>query len=272
MNFAPRGKGWKQDDPNVIDSELVGRHVSHLLTAEPLFGEMPDSVDYTGHLGGEIPNQMNTSSCVGQAFATALHVAARVAGIPIPRPSAKAIYDFARGEDRPYIELQDEGSRPLAAIRCIQEKGLVADSVWPLLFHPGGISNVNVRPPLDVYTHALEATLGSYYRIASGRNASELVRLALARGYCPVFAMPVDEVFERWSGSAVYEGRVQPILGWHMQAITGYGPGYLNVPGSWGKAFADDGVVKIATNYFDSGECRDIIVPTAVPNVRTPTI
>lgn len=272
MNLE-RGKGWREDDPFVVADQLVSRHVSNLVgSLAPIIGE--DSgpvvrVDYTGHLGGDIPNQRGTNACVGFAIATALYVSARVAGLPIPRPSEKLIYDFARAEDRPYIELEDFGSRPLAAIRGIQEKGLVAASDWALEFYADGTSNVNKRPDLATYSNALDATLGSYYRIAPGRGASELVRHALLRGYCPVFAMPIDEDFERLSDGRIYEGRKGMVLGWHMQAITGFGDGNLIVLGSWGKFFALDGVAKIANDYFDSGECRDIIVPTAVPRIKT---
>lgn len=265
--FPDRGKGWHEDDPGIVDVELVGRHVSNLVGGITIATE---NVDYTKLLD-RVPDQRSTNSCVGQAFATALYLTAKLAGMPIPRPSAKAIYDFARAEDEPYEALQDVGSRPLAAIRCLTEKGLVAEEGvygWPILFDSfGRAANINQPPPLDVYQNALDAKLGNYYRISAGTGASTLVRHALSRGYCPVFAMPVDEAFERWSSEMVYEGRTGTILGWHMQAIAGFVDGALLVPGSWGPYWANGGVVKIANDYFDSGECKDILVPVAVPNL-----
>lgn len=259
---AERGLGYLPDDPAIVTRELVERHISNLVGA--LSPTRPPALDYTQFVE-KIPDQQNTSSCVGQAFATATHITANLAGMRIPRPSAKAIYDFARLEDRPYTMLEDDGSRPLAAIRCLVEKGMVSDTDWPLVFDVNGRSNVNAMPPLDVYQEALAARVGDWYRIAAGAGASALVRHALARGLCPVFAMPVDEQYQWWSTGAVYEGRVGKSLGLHMQALAGYGDGHLLVVSSWGATHGARGVVKLAADYFDSGECTDIIVCRVVP-------
>ncbi len=261
-----RGLGWCEDASAIVDAQIVSCAFENLVGGGPI--STPTRIDYTGLLD-VVPDQRNTSSCVGQAFATALYLTAKLAGIPIPRPSAKAIYDFARAEDQPYVRLTDLGCRPLAAIACLSDKGMVADADWPLVFQPDGMSNVNVRAPLDIYQGALGFKLGDYYRIPAGPGAAAAVRLAISRGYCPAFAMPVDDAFQRWNSSRVYDGRRGPSLGGHMQVFAGFDTGYLKVLGSWGTLFADHGVINISDDYVDSGECRDIIVPTLVPFLAT---
>jgi hypothetical protein len=259
-----RGFGWLEDAPLEVTQQLTQNHVSKLIGDYRI--PTQTKLDYTPFLGGYIPDQGSTSSCVGQAFRTSIWLTAVLARIPIPWPSAKAIYDFARAEDQPYVTLSDIGSRPLAAIRCLVEKGLVAEKEWPILtMTDTGVTNINKRPPMDVYQSALAAKVGAYYRIAPGPGAVTLIKTALAGGYFPVFAMPVDQQFQWWT-SGIYPGRKGLALGGHMQAIAGWADGCLLVPGSWGRAFAENGIVRIANEYIESGECTDIIVCTAVPN------
>lgn len=258
-----RARGWRPDDAAVVAREETEKHVSNLIGAlSPVAAGA--EIDYAALLD-KIPDQGPTSSCVGQALATALFLTAAVSGAPIPRPSAKLFYDFARAEDQPYVRLVDDGSRPLAAMRCGVDKGMVAEADWAIDFYPSGSSNINTRPPLDVFESALGYRIGDYYRIAAGAGASELVDHALARGFCPIFAMPVDEAYERLHDDSIYEGRKGSSLGGHMQAIAGKGDGFKRVVGSWGTSFGARGLVRIANDYFDSGECTDILVATVVP-------
>lgn len=258
-----RGFGWLPDDPTIVNHEMVHRPLGELVGAAPSPLAIR-SVDFTPFML-DIPDQGATSSCVGQAFATSLFLRAAVTGISIPRPSAKLIYDFARAEDQPYVKLVDAGSRPLAAIRCLVDKGMVAESAWPILEGPDGSTNINVRPLLDIYQDALGFVVGDYYRIPAGRGASDGIRHALALGHVPVFAMPVDETYEHWGTGKVYEGRRGASLGGHMQSTGGYGDGFISVVSSWGIGHGYRGIVKIANDYFDSGEVTDIIVATLVP-------
>jgi len=260
-----RGLGWLPDDTSRVMLELATSPLDDLIGTPT--SPVIDVVDYSKLLD-HIPNQGQTSSCVGQAFATSLYLLGKTQGKPIPRPSAKLIYDDARAEDQPYVRLRDYGSRPLAAIRCLVEQGMVPESDWPIVFSKDedGIehSNINDRPPLGIYQKALGFKVGGYYRIPAGYGAARAVRLALAHGYVPVFAMPVDEEYQNWSGG-VYVGRSGVSLGGHMQSTCGYGDGHILVASSWGEEHGDDGIVMIADSYFESGECTDIIVPTIVP-------
>lgn len=260
-----RGRGYIPDDPEVVAKELVERHHEHLIGA-PNPGLLVVNHDYTGFMTS-IPDQGPTSSCVGQAFATCLFLTAAVSGRPIPRPAPKLIYDVAREKDRPYVKMIDEGSRPMAAAEGLSTFGMVAEADWPIVFNPDGSTNINDAPLLGIFEKALGYKLGSYYRIPAGKGASDAIDQALARGFALVFAMPVDEPYERLLGDVIYPGRTKPSLGGHMQCIGGNGPGYKKIVSSWGPTHGLNGIVKIANDYFESGECTDIIVPTIVPRL-----
>lgn len=256
-----RGLGWLPDDAARVAHEIATAPLGGLIGAAAV--SAPDTLDLSTKLD-KIVDQGHTSSCVGQAFATSLYLLGQISGDPIPRPSAKLIYDDARAEDRPYTQLTDYGSRPLAAIRCLVEQGMVPEADWPITFEADGSTNINARPPLGIYQKALGYKVGGYYRIAAGYGAANAVRLALAHGYVPVFAMPVDDEYMNWTGG-VYPGREGASLGGHMQSTCGYGKDHILIASSWGKEHGDDGIVMIADSYFESGECTDIIVPTLVP-------
>src|SRR3990167_3734272 len=112
-----------------VAEDLRDRHVGRLVGAVGAVS-LPTSVDYSSLLDG-VQEQRASSSCVGQAFSTAIYLRANLAGHPIARPSAKAIYDIARLSDQKNV-LVDQGSRPRAALDGMLEYGLVAADRWPL--------------------------------------------------------------------------------------------------------------------------------------------
>jgi len=185
--------------------------------------QVPETIDYSV-FAGPVWNQGGTSSCVGNATAKSLFARAGITGRPIPAPSRKGIYDVARLCDSPYQPMVDQGSRPAAAFLGMQDYGVVSEERWPLTD-----GNVNDLPSLDVFESALEALVPDYYRIAPASDVALQIRQALGRGYCPVFAMPVDDMYMRYDGSAVYPGLQSPPLGGHYQVITGCVPGALVV-------------------------------------------
>lgn len=249
-----RGLGAIADLPEHVDDDLRFRHVGALIGAG--VESLPPSVDYSA-LVDTIPDQGSTSSCVGQAFATVLYLRAQIAGAPIARPSAKAIYDCARLLEQPNI-LADTGSRPRLAIQGLQEFGMVAEERWPLTD-----DNVNDVPPLDVFRAGLGAMLGGYYRIG-GADVATLARSALSKGFPVFFAMPVDNAFLRISDGAVYEGAREMVLGSHAMALVGYGEGWFRVANSWGASWGAGGFGRVADSVLNT-IAFDLLVPTVLP-------
>jgi hypothetical protein len=246
------------DDPDIVEAQLVAFHASQLVGSPT---NLPGSVSWRPYVR-TIPDQGPTSSCVGQAFATAIETRSHVAGSPIDRPSAKAIYDIARmigtGRTAP---LFDGGSSPTDAMNGMREYGLVSERRWPF-----SIDAINVKPSLDIFHAGCDALLGQHYRIASGGGAANMLRQALAKGFIPCFAMSVDDAFMAWGDSAVYSAPLGPSVGWHMQAIVGYSDDFFEVAGSWGGSWADGGFVRIAASFIESSSLvHSILVPTVLP-------
>ncbi len=260
-----RSYGHVPDLAEQVESDLRHRHIGALLGAAAV--PLPASVDHS-HLLTEIPDQGSTSSCVGQALATALFIIALLAGFPIPRPSPKGLYDVGRLLDDPRAPLKDEGSRPVAVVNGATDYGMVAEERWPLTDQ-----NVNVPPPLDVFQHGLDALLAGHYRVGSGPGAALLIKQALAKGFIPIFAMDVDQAYEELGPDDVYDGPKGPSLGGHMQAIVGYYVDALGrlifiVAGSWSRAFARNGFAHVTAAFIERG-ASDILVPTIVPTKVT---
>lgn len=240
-----------------VDDDLRSRHVGILLGASPsLFGASAN-VDWSGFLG-RVPDQAATSACVGFAFATACFMRASISGHAIPRPSAKAIYDFARLIDMPAV-LEDIGSRPRSAIQGMREYGLLAEDRWPMT------TPINELPPLDIFIHGRDALLTGHYRIEPGPGCGGLIRRALVAGFIPTFAMPVDEAYLTYDGSSVYQGVAGNVVGRHAQAVIGCTEDTFLVANSWGRRWGLEGMARIAASFFDTVAVADVLVPTVIP-------
>ena len=249
------GRGHIPDHDRDVARDLRERPAHALVGATPA----AQNVDYTAFMGA-IFDQGATSSCVGNASSKSLGTRAAIEGKKLPVISRKAIYDVARLIDGPYQQLSDDGSRPAAAYLGMREYGVVSEERWPLLEE-----RVNDAPPFDVFLHGLEGLLPDYYRIAAGGGCAQLIRRALAQGYCPTFAMPVDDAYESYDGSAVFDRLQGPSLGGHYQCVVGCVTGAILVAGSWGTGWGLRGLARIADAFFDSSAVTDIFVPTTSP-------
>jgi C1A family cysteine protease len=252
-----KGLGFIPDDDEIVSAQLVA-YPAHALVGVPV--GLPASISWRS-LVDLVPDQGGTSSCVGHAFASSIDLLAKVRGNPIARPSASAIYAFARkrqvGPDAP---LFDGGTSPSVAIEVMKDFGLAAEERWPF-----DSAHINDEPPLDVFHAGADALLSQHYRIANTSLAQDMIRQALAKGYIPTFAMSVDDAFMGWFGRAVYRGPDGASKGWHMQAIVGYADDYFEVLGSWGRNWADEGFVRIHESFFTTQNVGSILVPTIIP-------
>lgn len=257
--------GHIPDAAHVVAKDLAERPLRRLIGVNA--SASSGDIDFSSLLD-DIPDQGATSSCVGNAFSTAIYLRAKVAGHPIARPSRKAIYDVARLVDDPHVKLDDLGCRPRAAILGMQKYGLVAEERWKL-----AENDINQPPPLDVFLHGIGSELADYARIASGAGAADAIDRALASGFPVPYAQEVDQSYFDYDGSGVWSGMLGPSQGGHMQCIGGRtvvdGTPCFIVIGSWGRSFGRGGRALIARSFFDSGQATDILVPKVVPQEVT---
>lgn len=254
-----RGLGFLPDPSDIVDAETIARPLRALTGSS--ISELPDA--WTWAVTGAVPparDQSITSSCVGQALAASVQIRAAIMGHSVV-PSASAIYAIARMLDQSRdMPLVDVGSSPSRAIEGAKEWGMVAESRWPF-----SVAAVDTKPPLDVFQNGLDATLGQHYRIPSGWGALDAIKRALVSGYIPIFAMTVDEAYDRYDGTSVYSAPGGRSLGRHMQAIVGYAGDAFEVLNSWGSGWGRDGIARIGSSVMASSDVSSIIVPTVVP-------
>jgi hypothetical protein len=225
-------------------------------------GAPATSADLTPHVS-RVLDQGGTSACVGMAFAAAIAIRASAAGVTIPFPSAMGIYALARQIDDPNAyPIPDEGSQPSAAVRAMNQLGIVAESRWPQDVDP-------VDPvPFDVLKAGCDAVLtGSYGIIGSGPARLALIKQALTSGYPVTFAMPVDRAYEDIVSSATYMAGTAIDLGTHCQTIVGYRDDYqaVRVLNSWGAGWGDRGYAWVSYAWMQSDRLFDFNVLTAAP-------
>lgn len=239
----------------VEDAELDGRtrHVGLLVGGTTSFAS---SRDWTSLLD-RVPNQGITNRCVGWFVSSAAYLAARAAGSPIERPSAKWAYDVARYRDTPGL-LLDTGCRPRSMMLGLQEHGIVAESRLPSLE-----SNVNEPPPFDA--DLAGALLTGYYKVDG--DAPTLMRMALDKGHFPGFAMEVHEPFLQVRGE-VYDQPRGAVLGRHMVTLVGYRPGAFRLLNSWGTGWGEGGLCWVSDAFVASSFVADRYVITSAPVTR----
>lgn len=239
-----------------VEEDLRERHIGRLVGTRA--GALLTSIDHSSFY--EAPKQQ-AESCVGWALSTSVFILARLMGRPIERPSPKAIYDFARLVDSPNV-LIDNGCRPRAAIVGVQEYGFVAESRWTET-----ATNANEKPTLDIFRAGCGAMLSTYYRIGGG-DVATMLRIAIAKGFVPLMAMPVDQAFMDLHDGSIYDWPTSAFLGNHAMAIIGYGPGYFLLANSWGAEWGVRGVGRVSDRVMNT-LAFDVLVATIAPQEVT---
>lgn len=211
----------------------------------------------------DVPRVQLGNSCVGHAIVAAAALCMAIRGKPIAFPSAQFAWTGARLLAKPPGGLQNTGCSARNAMIWLRDRGMVAETRWP----ENG-ENLNAIPPLDVWQEGDAAQLEAFYRIAHGPGASSLVLAALERGYCPAFAMLVDDAWAQ-VGSKVYDGPGGKVHGGHMMVVVAYIPSLdaFVVRNTWGPDWGIGGYGLISRRAFDL-MARDILVVSAAPEVR----
>lgn len=188
------------------------------------------------------------NNCCAHASADAAYATAMAAGAPIARPSAPFLYAGARMVASPKgAPLVDEGSMLRSMYQFASTWGLIADNRWPEV-----PATVNMVPADDCFAAGEGATLKAYYSIPAGAGMADTVEAAVRRNQFPVFAMQVDEKWEK-IGSGVWDTPDGPVLGGHAMFVCGCFDdlGAFLIQNSWGPDWGSFGFGLISYDAFD---------------------
>lgn len=204
-----------------------------------------------------VPNQLNTSSCVGQAVRMAYAVEeSRLANQVQAPTSALGHYFNARAQNG--VEHEDIGTWIRSAFKALKYFGPLREADWPF-----DANNVNVRPRWRAFQNAFDARGDhKYYRIYGDGDARlDAIRRAVASGHPVTFGTQVPDSFLSDSGNTVVDvPRGEKIAGGHAMCVVGYEPDRFRVANSWGAGWRQHGLVWLTDSYLAWEDTVDIWV------------
>lgn len=260
--FSAHGMGYKPDthdkskDPN-----------TRMLLGARSF-QMPNEYSLEQYID-TVRDQLQTSCCVGFAFARGVHILMAALGTPILWPSPAAIYTVARAKERGSSSepLQDEGSQPYLAVQGMlglkdDGWGIPSDRAWPF-----AEATIDDEPDLEELEVASGFDLTGFNRIdTTGSQRATDVRHALSMGYPVCVGTQVDNAFENYTKKAKPITAPDPnnLLGGHMICVVGYNAdGTFRVCNSWGPTWGDAGLFTADEKWIESEYMSDLYILTA---------
>jgi hypothetical protein len=217
----------------------------------------PPSDATVQRLMAPIANQLNTSSCVGQALRQAYNVAEYAKTGSPPKPTS-ALGHYFDGRAQHGTEKVDAGTWVRAAMTGLKYFGALREHDWPF-----DAARVNDRPPWRAYKAAYK-TKGphAYYRIDGfGDERLDAIRRCIAseKG-AVVLGTKVTEAFTENDGPDTEDTPKagQKIAGGHAMAVIAYEPGRFLLANSWGTAYRLNGCIWVTEDYVAWSGTHDI--------------
>jgi len=227
--------GYLPDKPDDRDKHIASLGLSL---------SIPDSSSLRDQVV-EVLDQGDTSSCVAHAWAQALRIADRVAGVNLPPLSSREyLYYNARAYDGGPIE--DQGTQLRSCAQGIIKFGRPAESVWP--FTP---SYINERPPWEAYREGYDARgVAGYHRVTT----LDEIRQAIAAGHAVVGGTSVSKsIFTAGDGGIYSPDPAEQSVGGHALTIVGYDAESFEIVNSWGAGWGSQGGFFRCSPAFMSG-------------------
>lgn len=204
-----------------------------------------------------IPNQLNTSSCVGQAMRQAYHIAeyAKTGAQPEPT-SACGHYFNARAQTG--VEDIDAGTWIRAGMTALKYFGSIRERLWPF-----DVSKINTRPSFKAFKEGFKRRgPHNYYRIMSeGETRLNDIRRCIAAGNgAVVLGTKVSREFMADGGPAIADRPKDgdEIVGGHAMCVVAYEPGRFLLANSWGTSYRLNGCVWVTEEYVTWERTHDI--------------
>jgi len=223
--------GYIPDKPDDRDKHIASLGLS---LAVPDSSSLRDQVV-------EVLYQGNTSSCVAHAWAQALRIADRVAGVSMPPlASREFLYFNARSFDGP-PPLADEGTQLRSCAQGIVKFGRPPESAWPFVE-----SYVNERPPWEAYREAFDYKgPAGYYRVST----IDELKQAIAAGKPVVGGASVGQSIMEYTGGIYDPDPAEPSIGGHALCFVSYSPTDIGIVGSWGPGYGESGFMRVSPRW-----------------------
>lgn len=194
-------------------------------------------------------DQLQTSSCVGNATSSVFRFILRRLGLPDFQPSRLLTYYLARAQRG--WENDDDGCMPRDAMQSLISNGTVNELYWPFADDP---VIVNTRPSQQILhdAKAHRITEGKYVRMLPTDDLFHL-KHSLAQQLPFTIGIPCFSSFfdVGHTGIVPMPKKGETLEGFHMMYTAGYADAqelFIN-PNSWGESDGDHGVRYLPYEY-----------------------
>lgn len=242
MAYRTAGLGYSPDLADFRDIPYVKPNAPVAPSAN-LFAGMPP-----------IWSQLNGGTCVGHGVNRNVEYVFRKNGQLDFMPSRLLTYYNARLFEG--TESYDSGAQIRDGIKAVASYGVADEAEWAY-----DLSNINTRPPQNVYDDAAKHLAISYYRLDPDLDQ---IRACINEGFPIVFGMTVYESFESAQTAQTGDVKVpapgEAPIGGHCMVGSGYDDStrFVDVDNSWGENWGRGGRCRIPYQLFTDGTVSDI--------------
>jgi C1A family cysteine protease len=223
--------------PDTVDAR------DHRIAKLGLSAAVPSSASLRKYVV-EVLDQGDTSKCVAHAFAQALRIADKIAGVPSPQLSSR---DFLYFNALAYDGggFVDQGTQLRSCARGLTKFGRPPEVVCPFKHDP-----LVARPSWDAYRQGYDHKGPSAYLRVTGLDE---IKQAIAANKPVVGGASVGNSIFDASASGIYDpSPTEPSIGGHALTVCGYDAQSFLLCNSWGTSFADGGFFRVSPRFMAS--------------------
>jgi hypothetical protein len=204
-------------------------------------------------------NQLDSSTCVVQAFAGCLATKYHADDIYPIRHSRLQMYYHARRFHQELEDLQDTGtSIKTCALGC-RRYGIAEEREYPF-----ELEKINDQPGFSILVSAKHLRGMEYYEFPE-ENKIEWMLLALNNGYPFIFGAWISNDFMNFTGDIFDEPKVNGPRFGHAMYCNGYryvgSELQFHIVNSWGGGFGNSGQCYVTIDFMrDAQECTVLFV------------
>jgi hypothetical protein len=189
-----------------------------------------------------VKDQLDTSSCEGQALANGLRAAYLAKGIDCPDLSALFVYYGSRANLSPVIT--DDGAYIREGIKVLQKIGECPDINWPFIR-----SRVNKAPSWTAFQKAIPRRgVRGYYAIPNGDV--DRIKRTLAMKIPVTAGWLVDEAFMDDTFKGIQGPCTGKAVGGHAMTIVSFEKDTFKVLNSWGTGYREGGRFRASADFI----------------------